>query len=210
MLFVFIDESGDYGFKNKKGTSKFFIIGSVVLDPPLVYDIRRIIKKARRKIHKKAIIKTHEIKASNSSDKIKNFVFNKLVNYNIRLYFLIIDKAKISNNSALKRKPDIFLYNYGFRFLLEKIIEDFGLEERYIFKFDGKRRGIKEYINRLIENDNLPKIKYKIEEIDSISETSICSIDFPVWAIKRKYEDNDLKYYEIIKSKIMYEKIFPK
>lgn len=209
MQIVFIDESGDYGFENKKGTSKFFVIGATIFKSQLIYDIRRIIKKAKEKLPKKEKKKLVEIKATNSNYKIKKFVINKLIEYDLNFYFNIIDKSKIYKNSKLKKNYGYF-YNYSFRFLLEKLIKDFGNNENFTFIFDGRKKGIKKYIDKLIQNKDIPEINYEIKGIDSKSETAICSIDFPVWIIFKKYENNNLELYESIKYKIKLEKIFPK
>lgn len=103
-----------------------------------------------------------------------------------------------------------YFYNYGFKLLLEKIIKYFNNNERFSFVFDSRRKGIKEYINKLIKNKDIPKINYGIKEIDSKSEMVICSIDFPVGVIFQKYEHNNSELYELLKPKIKKEKIFPK
>ncbi|HON84234.1 MAG TPA: DUF3800 domain-containing protein [Caldisericia bacterium] len=209
MFSVFIDESGDFGFKNKKGTSKFFIIGAAIIKEQFVPEIRRIIKKIRNKLGKNKKKKLQEIKFSNSSHKVKKLVINNLIKHELGYYFIVIDKSKIYENSKLKNKYDYF-YNYGFKLLLEKIIKDFNNNERFSFVFDGRRKGVKEYISKLIKNNEIPEIKYEIKEIDSKSEIAICIIDFPVGVIFQKYEHNNFELYELLKPKIKEEKIFPK
>lgn len=152
------------------------------------------------KLPKKKKKKLQEIKFSNSSYKIRRLVISDLTKHELVFYFIIIDKSKIYKESILKNKYDYF-YNFGFRFLLEKIVKDFNNNERFTFIFDGRRKGIKEYINKLIENKDIPKINYEIKEIDSKSEEAICSIDFPVGVIFQKYEQNNFEFFELIKPK---------
>jgi len=104
MFSVFIDESGDFGFKNKKGTSKFFIIGAAIIKEQFVPEIRRIIKKIRNKLGKNKKKKLQEIKFSNSSHKVKKLVINNLIKHELGYYFIIIDKSKIYEDSKLKNK----------------------------------------------------------------------------------------------------------
>lgn len=77
-------------------------------------------------------------------------MINNLIKHELGYYFIIIDKSKIYGDSKLENKYDYF-YNYGFKLLLEKIIKDFNNNERFSFVFDGRRKRIKEYINKLIK-----------------------------------------------------------
>ena len=79
MIFSYIDESGDFGFEKRLGTSRFFILCcTVVQDLNSIYDVRRIIKKVRKNLLRKKKRDIPEIKASNSSERIKKYVLLRL------------------------------------------------------------------------------------------------------------------------------------
>jgi len=49
--------------------------------------------------------------------------------------------------------------------------------------------------------------KLQIKHEDSKKDGCLQAVDFISWAIFRKYEHNDPKYYELIKNKITIEKV---
>ncbi len=54
-------------------------------------------------------------------------------------------------------------------------------------------------------NDIKPLIDLVITHLDSKNSPPLQAVDFISWAIFRKYEKNDITFYEIIKEKIIIE-----
>ncbi|MEK6859224.1 MAG: DUF3800 domain-containing protein [Nanoarchaeota archaeon] len=200
MKYIFLDESGDLGFKDK--SSKFFVITLMCCDVHTEIEISRIIKKIRRKILKKKMKNTSELKGNNSSDKIRNAVLEKASKKNIEIYTIILDKSKVYN--YLRDYKDK-LYNYTANLILNEC----SFDNNKISLVVDKRGGVlaadfNRYIKFKLINKNNCDIK--VEHKNSNKDGCLQVLDFISWAIFRKYESKDEEFYNIIRSKITTEK----
>ncbi len=93
MKYIFLDESGDLGFSQR--SSKYFIVSLFSCGVREEIEIRRIVKKIRRKILKKKLKNTPEIKWNNSSDKIRFKVLNEVANKSVEIFTVVIEKSKV-------------------------------------------------------------------------------------------------------------------
>jgi|TARA_Y100000310_G_scaffold89559_2_gene86655 hypothetical protein len=107
MKYIFLDESGDLGFSQR--SSKYFIVSLFSCGVREEIEIRRIVKKIRRKILKKKLKNTPEIKWNNSSDKIRFKVLNEVANKSVEIFTVVIEKSKVYDYLRGKKHK---LYNY--------------------------------------------------------------------------------------------------
>src|SRR3989344_3613745 len=84
--YMFIDESGDLGFK--ESSSKFLVISCLMVEDPRELD--RIIKNMRRNKFKKELKKASEIKANKSSEEVISFMLEKLNSVNNVKFSIVI------------------------------------------------------------------------------------------------------------------------
>lgn len=113
---VFIDDSGDPGFKLGRGSSSHFVIACVIFDDPLVAEeVALSIKKYRRSLgwgdHR-------EFKFNKTKKKYVRELLEIVSRYNFRVRAICIDKSLIYSHE-LKSKQDSF-YNYAIKLVLEK------------------------------------------------------------------------------------------
>jgi len=201
--YIFLDESGELGFKDK--SSKFFVISLLSCDEEEIYALRRIIKKVREKIIKKKIKKYPEIKGNNSSDKIRKEVLERFMKTNSEIFVIILDKSKVYEYLKEKKHK---LYNY----LSNLIINECSLENSSICLIVDKsksNRSLREdfdnYIRKnLNEKNQLCALSIKHE--NSQNESCLQVLDFISWAIFRNYEHKDASFMNIIKDKIVTRK----
>lgn len=201
--YIFLDESGELGFD--KNSSKFFVITLLSCNEDALIRIRRIIKKVRMKKLKKKIKSIPELKGHNSSDFIREYVLKKAYEENIEIFSIILDKSKVYD--YLKTKKSI-LYNYT----ANLIINECSLNDSNIKLVVDRSYGkfLAGEFNRYVKNSILQKnnnCKLEIIHEDSKKESALQVLDFICWSIKRKYELSDERFYNIIKNKIVIEKI---
>ena len=191
--YVFIDESGDLG----RHGSKYFIIAALLTRNPI--QIHRIIKRIRQRRLKKTIREKPEIKANNSNDRIKTLVLTKVSKADCSIIALVVRKDRIFDRLMGVQNR---LYNYLCSILLENISSN---GERVIVVIDKK------YTNRLLMEDfdgyigrklAFRNINAIISQIPSHTSNELQVVDFVAWAINRKYNLDDSRYYDIIKDKI--------
>jgi hypothetical protein len=203
MRYIFLDESGELGFKST--SSKYFVITLLSCDEGEVYQLRKIIKKIRQKIIKKKIKRYPEIKGNNSTDKIREDVLKRFLGTNSEIFVIILEKSKVYE--YLKSKKDK-LYNY----ISNLIINECSLDSSYISLVVDKsktNRSLREdfdnYIRKNITQKN-NNCHLKIKHENSQKEGCLQVLDFVSWAIFRNYEFKDSRFFDIIKDKIVIKK----
>jgi len=203
MKYIFLDESGELGFKSI--SSKYFVIALLSCDEGEVYALRRIMKKVRQKIIKKKMKRYPELKGNNSSDKIRTDVLQRFIKTNSEIFVIILEKSKVYE--YLKEKKDK-LYNY----LSNLIINECSFDTPSVCLIVDKsktNRSLREdfdsYIRRNLnkKNNNCNLI---IKHENSQKDGCLQVLDFVSWAIFRNYEHQDSKFFNIIKDKITIKK----
>ncbi|EEB74673.1 hypothetical protein TAM4_618 [Thermococcus sp. AM4] len=197
-LYIILDEAGDMGFA--KGSSRYFVMGAIVAKVEDVKKIRRIPKKARKKLGKKKK-DIPELKASKSNDKIRKFVLDELYKcQSAHVSAVYINKANtygyIRENSFQKAVH----YNYLARVLivesLKSYLESIGytsdkaltveifLDRYHTTKF--RKKNLEEYIRKMIRDAFPYEVNVLVHQKDSQGEPLIQVADFVVNAFYRK------------------------
>lgn len=203
MKYIFLDESGELGFKTT--SSQYFIITLLSCDEGELYTLRRIIRKIRQKIIKKKIKKYPELKGNNSSDKIRFNVLQKFIQTNSEIFVVILEKSKVYE--YLKNKKDK-LYNY----ISNLILNECSLEDNHVCLVVDKsktNRSLREDFNNYIRknlNQKNQSCNLIIKHENSQKEGCLQVLDFVSWAIFRNYEYKDSRFINIIKDKIVIKK----
>ena|SRR3989344_9519933 len=203
MRYIFLDESGELGFKPT--SSKYFVITLLSCDEGEIYALRRIIKKVRAKIIKKKLKKYPEIKGNNSTDKIREEVLNRFSQTNSKIFVIILEKSKVYE--YLKNKKDK-LYNYICNLILNECSFDDNQVNLVVDK-SKTNRSLREDFDNYIRNNLNQKNQsciLKIKHENSQKEACLQVLDFISWAIFRNYEYNDTHFINIIKDKIVIKK----
>lgn len=203
MKYIFLDESGELGFK--ESSSNYFIITLLSCDEGEIYSLRRIIKRVREKIIKKKVKRFPEIKGNNSSDKIRFEILQRFTKTNSEVFAIILEKSKVYE--YLKDKKDK-LYNYISNLVLNECSFDNPSVCLIVDKSKSNhslRDDFDNYIRlKLSEKNHLDKIIIRHE--NSHNEACLQVLDFVSWAIFRSYEHKDSRFIDIIKDKIVIKK----
>lgn len=205
MAYIFLDESGDLGFK--KTSSKWFIFTIVLTNNHK--KIEKVIKNIRKGLKKKYKLK--ELHAYHADSVTKHRMLKKLSGLeDLKVLCIVLNKEKVYIDL---QKQKNYLYNYTANILLDrlhnkKIIKTDEPISLYIDQKDTKkfiRENFENYLkDNLVKRGNSGKIEIKIKP--SHTEKCLQAVDFVSWAIFRKYERGDYEYYDEIKDKIIEEK----
>lgn len=198
---VFIDESGDLGFKNN--SSKFFVITILATEDYL--GIKRCVKKIRKRKLKKRIKEPPEIKANNSTKEIRIMILTDLANLRIEIHCIILKKENVYE--YLKSKKEV-LYNYVCGLILTDILPFISPKEiQIIIDKRSKNRFIRENFDKYVLSKlNSKNKKIVISHFESRNEEGLQAVDFISWSIFRKYEMDDTFYCSIVQNKIETER----
>ncbi|MHC1717004.1 MAG: DUF3800 domain-containing protein [Candidatus Dojkabacteria bacterium] len=208
-MIIFIDESGDAGFKIKRGSSIFFVIALVIFDD--------------------------ELEAEKTAEKIKIFKvkLGKQLNYEIKfnnlkksdkLGFLeVVKHCKFRVRAIVVNKENVYFTNLRtdtknyYNFFLKQVLEHNGVTIKDAkLRLDGlsdrkfkKKMGsyLRQNLNGKIKNKVMNNLKF----VDSKDSALIQLADMVAGSIRRSYQEEkyDSKIYkEIIKKRIEDEWIF--
>ncbi len=181
---IFIDESGDLG---KKG-SKYFLITALIINDEKPFD--RLIKNIRRNKFKKQLKKAIELKASDSSIELINYLLNKLSKLDFYCVSVVILKEK--NFSSYLTNNNHKLYNFvsGKLALNLELIKNEKNLEIYIDKSKRKsdlRKDFDQYFNNNLRQSGI-NAKSIIKHSYSHNFNCLQIVDFISWAIFQKFE----------------------
>jgi len=209
MAYIFLDESGDLGFK--KSSSKWFLFTIAIVSD--LRSLERVVKKIWRPLKKKHK-KLGELHASHEKNITRKRVLEQLNEVNdLKILCVILNKKKVYVDLQNQKN---YLYNYTANILLDRLHTKEMLKpgeslNLYIDRKDTKKLLRENFINYLTHSmKKRHNGAFKVELRSSYENKSLQAVDFMSWAIFRKYERGDYEFYEMIKSKITDERLlFP-
>ncbi|ADC66474.1 conserved hypothetical protein [Ferroglobus placidus DSM 10642] len=202
MIYVFIDESGDLGFKET--SSRYYVIASVETKDES--KIRDVFKKIRKKLGKKKR-DIPEFKFSKTNRKIKLLILSKLSELDLSFSAVVLRKESVYPH--LRNKQQI-LHNYITGFIVEVlplhcrskiqvVVDKFLSKESDVENFN---RYLEYKIGKVCNNLGIIEPSITISHESSQRRPGLQAADFVAGAIFNRYERNVDDYYNLIKPKI--------
>ncbi len=207
-MLIFIDDSGDPGFKIGKGSTNNFVISLVIFDDSLEAEKTAVaIKEVRRKLK---FPDNTEFKFNKSSRKVREEFLRAVNPYKFRVRSLVVDKNKIKSGE-LKNNKESF-YSYFIKTVLKH--NDDSIYEARV-KIDGSgdrifRKSFLSYLRREL-NSKQRKIIKNCKLADSKGNVLIQMADMVAGSVRRCNDKNksDFDFYrDIIKKHIEDEWFF--
>jgi len=202
--FIYLDESGDLGFK--KGSSKYFVISFIAMDTKTNLLLKRRIREIKQKYK---INKNVEIKGNNSNHHFRIDILNEICSLPIEIYSITVNKQGIYN--SLREDTNI-LYNYMTNLILVPYIEQKKINNLHIIadlRINKISRGMRfgNYLKyKILYENGLHNMKIVIQYLDSFSSKGLQAVDFIAYGLFRKYERRENRYYKILRGNIIEDK----
>lgn len=192
---VFIDDSGDPGFRFTRGSSRFFVFALICFeDKANAHNISNSIRVLRGALGKDD---QFEFKSSKSNNNHKTEFWNVVNEFDYHISAVIVNKEKFRNKSIITNSEHF--YNY----ILHQTINNnrIYLENSSIY-VDGNypkkyKQKIQKYMNNNIVFDN-----YNLRFINSRTNLMIQMADMAAGAIFQYYERGDDSFYKLIQPKL--------
>lgn len=208
-MYIFLDESGDLGFR--KHSSKWFLFTVAMVSD--ARGLERVIKKVWRTLKKKRK-RLGELHASHEKDITRTRVLKGLAEISdLKVMTVILNKHKVYVDLQNQKN---YLYNYTANILLDRfhargIVTPDEPIHLYADRKDTKKSLRENFVSYLTASMKKKRGgAFKVELHASHDNKSLQAVDFISWAIFRKYEHGDFAFYEIIKNKIVDERLlFP-
>jgi len=206
MMYIYLDESGDLGFR--QGSTKYFSIAFVIVKEPKKF--RRCVKSVKVKYN---IPKNDELKGAKSRKIIKEDLLRKFSALDLEIHAITVRKENV--DLRLRKNTNI-LYNYIVGLSLVKRILEEPMNISVTLLVDKRITSVTSGFNF---NDYLRyKIWYEAERrdidlnilhLDSHQAYAIQGIDIICNSIFRKYSSNNYELFNIIRGKVKSdEKLF--
>ena len=193
--FIYLDESGDLGFK--KGSTKYFVISFIAMDTKTNLLLKR---KIGRDI---------EIKGSKSNHSLRTDVLKEICSLPIDIYSITTKKQGI--NKSLRKDTNIF-YNYMVNLILVPYIERSKISNLCLIadlRINKVSKGMRfgDYLKyKLFFENSLYKIKLEIEYLDSLTSYGLQAVDFIANSIFKSYEQSNDRYCRVLRGSIIEDK----
>ncbi|WP_160309190.1 DUF3800 domain-containing protein [Corynebacterium aurimucosum] len=195
---IYIDDSGDGGFKFRYGSSVHLVFVAVIFDSPQVLEpLSDRIELVKRQTNYQG-----EIKFSKSSSKVKMALLKEIGGTDLRIRAIAADKRFIYSKKL--RENPAALKAFLIRMLLSK--HDKTISNAKVF-IDGKdTRGFSEersdvdYFMRMC-NREYPDTAASVRFVDSEENVGIQIADMVAGALRRSLDRGENEYFDLVKPK---------
>ncbi len=214
MLFLYLDESGNYVFN--KNSSEFLIFTALATDNP--YTLQHQLCELEKRLRKEKVMlgESECFHATEDKQAVRDEVFSVLNRCDgFTVDSIVVEKCK--TNPSLREETR--LYKKTYHYLLDYIFRKHPNVEKILIFIDAapvnKKRhafekGIKEALSEVLDKDRIGKeVKYHIQYLPAVSSYGLQAVDYCSWALKKKWGDwgakIDLRPYNSIADKVKSE-----
>lgn len=196
---IFIDDSGDPGFKLKRGSSQLFVIACIIFNSPISAEYTAAsLKMLKEQMGWK---QEREFKFHRANDEQKKAFFDTVKKHNFKIRAIVVNKSKIDEPSL--KKSDSF-YSY----VVQKVLDDYEDMNLARISLDGSgnknfRKQSTAKVRQTINKGSRRMVEFRL--VDSKDSVLIQLADMVAGAIGAKYDKaKRLKhdYLRMLKSQI--------
>lgn len=195
-MLVFIDDSGDPGFKTHKGSTPVFVIALIIFDDELEAEKTSLsIKVLRRKLK---VSDMYEFKFNKTNDKFRNTFLENIKNFKFRVRAVVVDKETIYS-PHLKLHIENF-YNY---IIMQVLKHNDGTIKKAKLKFDRRgervlRDQLRVYLSNQLDNKHT-RVFNDLKFVDSKQNILIQLADMVAGSIFSAYSGKNNNYLGLLK-----------
>lgn len=196
-MLVFVDESGDTGFKFAQNSSRYFVVSLVLLENQERADqLSQRIDLLRQEL-RAPNLEFHFVK---NKDSIRRAFLSAVQSHDFTAAVLVVDKAKLSH--AEHKDRDTF-YKSACGLAFETVKEKLQ-QANVLFDESGGRKfkqDLAASLKRKINSQAATRIR-QVRTTASKASNLIQLADYACGVVARAFEEGDVKYQEIIKRRL--------
>lgn len=198
-MLVFIDDSGDPGFKTEKGSSAVFVIALIIFDDNLVAEETAVaLKKLRRDLKFPDSV---EFKFHKSRIPIKKKFIETCSKFAFRIRAIVVKKDTIHSNYLRLKKESFFNY-----IVMQVLKNNSGTIKRAKLRFDKRgekriRNELRSYLSHELDNKN-KQIFADLKFVDSKENILIQLADMIAGSIASYYKEQDKGLFELLEKRV--------
>lgn len=209
MWWLYLDESGDFGFDFvNSNPSDFFTVcilatSSRTTNRAFSHAVKKTLK---RKLNRKRRRVVEELKATHTTLAIKKYAFNLLPSSPYGIYALTLNKRRLFAKLAENKDR---VYNYVARLVIDRIPFEkaTGTIHLIVDRSKGSRRirEFNDYITRRLQGRLDPSAALHFQHEDSKRWAGLQFADLFAWGVFRKYERERTDWFDVFKDRVVSE-----
>lgn len=196
-MFVYLDESGDTGFKLDRGSSRYFVVTLLLVEDPI--PIQTAIEDLREHLR---FTRGNEFKFYRSRESVRTAFLDMLRRQSFMARALVVDKQTVGGPPMQERES---FYASLVRLLLQQdegTIKDALIVLDESFKDKRSKQHLATYVRRALNTDpQAPRIR-GVRYHSSRSDNLIQATDMLSGAIYARYHRGDDTYFRRIRVKV--------
>ncbi len=202
--FLYADESGNFDFSRGAGASRYFILTTVAFQ---AHSLSDQLTELRRELAWQGISLPNGFHATNDSQRVRNAVFEILLDGDFRIDATILEKPKMHPRV---RHENYYVYLYVWNRHIRRIASEVAAatDELMVIiaaiRFRGQQKILESAMHDAIGKAS-PTNRFQSALWPAASDTTLQIADYCSWAIQRKWENGDMRTYNLIKDKIQSE-----
>lgn len=206
-LHIHADESGDLKF-TRGGSRHFTFAAAWTYDPaPLATELTNL-----RFSHLRNGDDIERFHANQDRDWLRRQVVTKLTAFdNWSFAAIVVDKSKLHPTLQDPRRFYPRFLPMVLRFVLRGRVEP-GTDRILIYTdtlpISGKKKAVEKAIHQWCALDVPEEITFRIYHHSAASNAWLQVVDYCAWAVHRKYEHNNMTYYELLRSRLAAQELY--
>lgn len=198
IMLLFLDESGDPGFKFKSGSSRYFVVVLVIFANSA--DAEGVGKAIRSLRPKLGLRENYEFRFSTgSSDRVKSAFFEAVASLPFNYRAAVIDKIALWQDSGQAGAGQLYSFVFDALFNRDEIIHDATLTADKVSGGEFAREFDREVRRRLNEG-GLRRIR-RFKHSDSRRNDLLQLADMICGAVYRGFAKGDAPYWHLIRQR---------
>jgi hypothetical protein len=202
---LFADETGNFDFSRGHGASKYFGVGTLIMKEADSVAMSAELSDLRYRLTMDGKCDGRCFHATTDRQGVRDEVFSLLMGYDFEFDVTMLEKSKALPRIRLN-EPTFFKYAwyYHFKYQAPRLRRDELIVIAADLNIKKQRSGFQSAITDVVAQC-MPGQRHHVGFWPSESEHGLQAADYCLWAIQRKFERNDKRSYEIIKSKVRSE-----
>ena len=212
---LFLDESGEISF-SPRSDCKHFVITVLSVDPSHVHMVKNRLRRQYADFIRRGWPRGQEFKATSlftrrtfGADTIRSVLTSLTSISSLEVSYIVVNKSKLTNQ-AFRGAAYGTAYNYFCGVLLSDLIFLDGLSSVHLIvdrrnKETHKHKHFHEYLNTRIFGQAFERdvnVTLEIQEMESHKCYGLLGVDYFSWAIFRKFEYGDSRFFDLFKGKL--------
>jgi len=204
-FFVYADEAGCLTFNRNKNVSKYFIIATIVTREWEAMSI------GLQRLRKRMLVDNMPLgdyfHATTDAQAVRDLVYEEIIKYDFSIQATICEKSKAkphvtASKARFYKTPWYFHCKIGVAPLLDNPTGIFITAASI-----GTKKEKASFVTALddVQKQSFPNIPCRVDFRSCSADPCMQVADYCAWAIQRKWEKNDSRSYDLIKSRITRE-----